>query len=53
MAPARVTEALFVSIFFGSRFSENQDSEISQLLGESTVWINRVFGNPDYFDPIL
>jgi len=35
--------------FFGPRFSENQDSEISQLSGESAIWISWVFGNPDYF----
>jgi len=39
--------------FSGPRFFENQDSEISQLSGESTVWISWVFGNPDYFESIL
>jgi hypothetical protein len=39
--------------FSASCFSENQDFKISQLSGESTVWISWVFGNPDYFDPIL
>ena len=39
--------------FSGSRFAENQDSEINQLHGESAVWISWVFGNPDYFESIL
>jgi len=41
------------SRFFESRFSENQDSEISLLSGESAVWISWVFGYPDYFESIL
>ena len=45
--------ALFVSAFLDLVFSENQDSEISQLSGESAVRISRVFVNPNYFDPIL
>ena len=39
--------------FSGSRFFENRNSEISQLPVESAVWINLVFGNSNYFDPIL
>ena len=39
--------------FSGSRFSENQDSEISLLSGELAVWISWVFGYPDYFESIL
>ena len=43
--------ALFVSVFLD--LAENHDSEIIQLSRESTVWISRVFGNPDYLMPIL
>ena len=40
-------------IFSEPHFSENQDSEISMLLGESDVRISWVFSNPDYFESIL
>ena len=40
-------------LFLHLAFFENQDSEISQLSGESTVWISWVFGNPDYFESII
>ena len=39
--------------FYEFRLSENQDSEINHLPGESSVWISLVFGNLDYFESIL